>query len=78
MISVESDLILKIKASLTDEQKKFILSFKNKKSEWKLSGIEGIENYPSVKWKLMNLEKMDTKKRRHLLMIKLKEVFGSG
>jgi predicted nucleotidyltransferase component of viral defense system len=65
LISVRSDLISKIKSSLTDEQKKFILSFKNKKPEWKLSGIDGIENYPSVKWKLMNLEKMDTKKHHH-------------
>lgn len=63
LISVRSDLITKIKSALTDEQKNFILSFKNKKPEWKLSGIDGIENYPSVKWKLMNLEKMEG--RRH-------------
>jgi predicted nucleotidyltransferase component of viral defense system len=62
LISVRSDLISKIKTSLTDEQKKFLLSFKNKKPEWKLSGIDGIENYPSVKWKLMNLERMEEKK----------------
>ena len=62
LISVRSELISKIKTSLTDEQKNFILSFKNKKPEWKLSGIEGIENYPSVKWKLMSLEKMEEKK----------------
>ena len=62
LISVRSELISKIKTSLTDEQKNFILSFKNKKPEWELSGIDGIENYPSVKWKLMNLRKMDVKK----------------
>lgn len=64
LISVRSDLISKIKTSLTDEQKNFILSFKNKKPEWKLSGIDGIENYPSVKWKLTNLEKMETNKHK--------------
>ncbi|MEO8231466.1 MAG: nucleotidyl transferase AbiEii/AbiGii toxin family protein [Ignavibacteriota bacterium] len=64
LISVRSDLITKIKSSLTAEQKNFILSFKNKRPEWKLSGIEGIENYPSVKWKLMNIEKMDEKKHQ--------------
>lgn len=62
LISVRSDLISRIKSSLTDEQKKFLLSFKNKKPEWQLSGIEGIEKYPSVQWKLMNLEKMNEKK----------------
>lgn len=72
LISVRSDLISKIKTSLTDEQKNFILSFKSKKPDWKLYDIEGIENYPSVKWKLMNLEKMDTKKH-HYSYDKLKE-----
>ena len=72
LISVRSDLISKIKTSLTDEQKNFILSFKNKKPEWKLSGIDGIENYPSVKWKLMNLEKMEEKKHKEAVE-KLKE-----
>ena len=72
LISVRSDLITSIKASMNDEQKNFILSFKNKKPEWKLSGIDGIENYPSVKWKLMNLEKMETKKHQ-IVYDKLKE-----
>ena len=72
LISVRRDLISKIKTSLTEEQKSFILSFKNKKPEWKLSGIDGIENYPSVKWKLMNLEKMETKKHQ-IAYDKLKE-----
>lgn len=74
LISVRSDLITKIKTSLTDEQKNFILSFKNNRPEWKLSGIEGIENYPSVKWKLMNLEKMDEKKHQSAYD-KLREYF---
>ncbi len=72
LISVRSKLITNIKESLSDEQKNFILSFKNKKPEWKLSGIDGIENYPSVKWKLMNLAKMGEKKHR-IAYDKLKE-----
>ena len=64
LISVRRDLISNIKTSLTEEQKSFILSFKNKKPECKLSGIDGIRNYPSVSWKLMNLEKMETKKHQ--------------
>ena len=72
LISVRSKLITDIKELLSDEQRNFILSFKNKKPEWKLSGIDGIENYPSVKWKLMNLAKMDEKKHR-IAYDKLKE-----
>lgn len=62
LISVRSDLISKIKTSLTDEQKKFIISFKKREPQWQLSGIEGIEKYPSVQWKLINLQKMEEKK----------------
>jgi len=62
LIEVRDELVKKIKTSLTEDEIKFILSFKNKNPEWKLSGIDGIENYPSVKWKLMNLEKMEEKK----------------
>lgn len=58
LIDVRKKIIQIVKASLTEKQKKFILSFKNRAPEWELSGIDGIENYPSVRWKLINLERM--------------------
>jgi predicted nucleotidyltransferase component of viral defense system len=62
LVNVRKKLIQIVKASLTEEQKKFIVSFKNRTPEWELSGIEGIENYPSVRWKLINLERMSDEK----------------
>jgi len=62
LLDVRKNLIQIIKTSLTEEQKKFILSFKNRTPEWELSGIGGIENYPSVRWKLINLERMSKEK----------------
>lgn len=62
LISVRSDLITGIKKSLTEEQKTFLLSLKKRKPEWELSGIEGIENYPSIRYKLMNLQRMNDRK----------------
>ena len=62
LVDVRKKLIQIVKASLTEEQKKFILSFKNRTPEWELSGIDGIENYPSVRWKLINLERMSNEK----------------
>ena len=61
---LRSQLISELKSLLTNDQKNFILSFKNRRPEWEISGIEGIENYPSVKWKLMNLKRMDNKKHQ--------------
>jgi predicted nucleotidyltransferase component of viral defense system len=74
LVAVRNDLIQKMKNSLTEEQKKFILSFKNKKPEWELSGIEGIEKYPSVRWKLINLDMMKTDKHKQAFE-KLKRYF---
>jgi predicted nucleotidyltransferase component of viral defense system len=62
LVDVRKNLIQIVKSSLTEEQKKFILSFKNRTPEWELSGIDGIENYPSVRWKLINLERMSDEK----------------
>ncbi len=64
LIRVRSKLIEIIRTQLSDEQKDFILSFKNKKPEWDLSGIENLEKYPSVQWKLINLNQMEAKKHK--------------
>jgi len=62
LVEVRNNLIQIVKSSLTEEQKKFILSFKNRTPAWELSGISGFENYPSVRWKLINLERMSSEK----------------
>lgn len=62
--NARTELIKQIKESLTDDEIKFLLSWKNKKPEWQLLGIEDIENIPGVKRRLMNLGKMEEKKHR--------------
>ena len=62
--NARTELIKQIKESLTDDEIKFLLSWKNKKPEWQLLGIEDIENIPGVKRRLMNLENMEEKKHR--------------
>ena len=57
------ELICLINESLTFDDKQFLLSFKNKIPEWELLKLEGVEDLPAVKWKLMNLGKM--KKSQH-------------
>ena len=64
LIAVRSKLVTNIKDQMTEEQKHFLLSFKNKKPEWNLSSIKDIDKYPSVQWKLLNLNKMESKKHQ--------------
>jgi hypothetical protein len=43
------------------------LSFKATTPEWTLLGIEGIDQLPAVKWKLLNLKKMPKEKHERAL-----------
>ena len=61
------NLIHQINSQMTDNEKKFLLSFKSKNPDWTLLEMENstvISNLPSVIWKMINLEKMPIKKHK--------------
>lgn len=58
LLEVRTELIKTVKESLTEDERRFILSFKNRKPEWNLLGLDEIDKLPGVRWKLINLEKM--------------------
>ena len=58
-------LIETIHKSMTENEKKFLFSFKNKHPQWDLLGMNNvtiIQNLPSVQWKMRNLSQMPGKK----------------
>jgi hypothetical protein len=59
-----SKLIKQINESLTEEERRFILSFKRMEPEWNLLQLDEVENLPAVKWKQLNLGRMEKKKHR--------------
>jgi predicted nucleotidyltransferase component of viral defense system len=61
LVEVRSLLIERIRNELTENERKFLLSFKRMNPQWEMLGISGIEDLPSVKWKLINLRKMKRK-----------------
>jgi predicted nucleotidyltransferase component of viral defense system len=61
------NLIHQIHIDMTENEKKFLLSFKNKASDWNLlemDNVEVIANLPSVRWKMINLEQMPVQKHK--------------
>jgi len=67
--AVRERMVKLINESLTPEEKQFLLSFKNKQPEWSLLGLPNVEEIaqlPSVKWKILNLKKMEV--ARHQLL----------
>ena len=51
-------LIETIQLRLTDNNKKFLLSFENGEPSWSLFLIENAKDLPAVKWKLQNIRKL--------------------
>lgn len=67
LISVRKRLISEINAQMTDDERQFLLSVKNRKPNWQLLGMgnpELVEKLPSVRWKLRNLEKLSPQKHK--------------
>jgi predicted nucleotidyltransferase component of viral defense system len=54
---VREMMVKTLQASITEADKSFILGFKNCMPDW---SIYNFEAYPSIKWKLQNLEKIKT------------------
>ena len=52
---IREKLIKTIHERLTDEDKEFLLAFKNLKPDW---GKLNFADFPSIKWKLQNLQKL--------------------
>jgi hypothetical protein len=52
---------------MTDQDKQFLLSVKRGQPEWKLFPVSGIEQLPSVQWKLINIERMPDAKHKDSL-----------
>ncbi|MDD4476454.1 MAG: nucleotidyl transferase AbiEii/AbiGii toxin family protein [Eubacteriales bacterium] len=51
-------LILDINNIITEEDKRFLVSFERGHPIWKESSYEEFANYPSIQWKLLNLNKL--------------------
>ncbi|MCP4110925.1 MAG: nucleotidyl transferase AbiEii/AbiGii toxin family protein [Desulfobacteraceae bacterium] len=67
LLEARDELISTVRNSLTYTEKAFLLSVKQGRPDWSLSGLERlehIESLPAVRWKLKNIQKMEKKKHR--------------
>lgn len=60
--STRVQLVDLLNASLTSDERRFLLSFKGRTPDWLLLGLPGVENLPAIRWKQMNLAKISAKK----------------
>ena len=64
--TTRDELIKEIKNKLSDRHKKLLLSVKTGTPDWSLSKIKDLQEYPSIKWKMFNLKKMNIRRRKEL------------
>jgi hypothetical protein len=75
---VREKFIGTVSRSLTQDERNFLVSFKDGLPEWQLLGLNGIEKLPAVQWKLRNIRELKTKneKKHHASLAKLKIKLG--
>lgn len=69
-IYTREQLVRTITEKLTNEDKKFLVSFEQGVPDWDLFPIPVLKNLPAVNWKLLNIERLRKENpNKHLLMI---------
>ncbi|MCG3114863.1 MAG: nucleotidyl transferase AbiEii/AbiGii toxin family protein [Candidatus Manganitrophus sp. SA1] len=63
LISARETCIRIIRKELTYQERSFLLSIKEGEPNWELMGVKGIEKLPAIQWKIINIRRMDKKKR---------------
>ena len=56
--TTRSQLVDDVKSLMTEADRRFLISFESGKPEWNSYEFEYFKNYPSVQWKLLNLQKL--------------------
>jgi len=75
LVAVRGRLIETIRSSMTENEKKFLLTIKQGEPDWDLMPVAGIDQLPAIQWKLVNIRKMDKKKQKESLQ-KLQAALG--
>lgn len=73
--TTRNDLVAILREELTRDEKRFILSMKQGQPMWGFLELEGIKDLPAVKWKLLNILRMDPAKHRKAVH-KLRDYLG--
>lgn len=77
LIEVQKVLPKLILQDLTDLEKEFLIAFKKGDPQWNLMPVSHLKDLPGVKWKLLNIRKIDQEKHQDMLK-KLEEVLFKG
>jgi len=75
LVAIRERLIETIRTTMKENEKQFLLSIKQGNPAWDLIPVAGIDQLPAIQWKLVNIEKMRSKKHAESIR-KLRVVLG--
>ncbi len=75
LIDVRNMLIKIINQTLTDHERYFLISVKQGEPRYDLMPFDHLSQLPAIKWKLLNLKKMDVNKHQ-VMLAKLRDKLG--
>lgn len=67
LLETREEFIAELVGKMPYEHRWFLATFKRGDPDWNLLGVPHAEQLPAVRWRLQNLEKMDSQKRQRLL-----------
>ena len=70
-----NNLVEILQQEFTPDERRFIVSVKQGQPRWDLLELEGIKDLPAVKWKLLNIARMDSSKHQKAVG-KLRDYLG--
>jgi len=70
-----NNLVEILQQEFTPDERRFIVSVKQGQPRWNLLELEGIKDLPAVKWKLLNIARMDSSKHQKAVG-KLRDYLG--
>lgn len=76
--AVRDKLVNDVNSVMNEEDKKFLIDFENLAVDWENTPYSSFQHYPSVRWKMTNLQKLKASNPRKLKdeAVKLRNVFG--
>lgn len=60
LLATRERLVAEIRSRLDETSKLFLKSFHTLRPDWDLIGLPTIRNLPAIRWKLMNLARLQT------------------
>ena len=67
LLDSRRQLVALMGPSLDAAERHFLISMKSGDPDWDVLEIEGLQNMPALQWKLLNIRKMDARKRNKQL-----------